>query len=243
MPGKIQIERGGGAARRGILPAVIFAALALPFAAPSPAAALEVSTIGGTYNLKVESFKERKFRAVIRQKYDFSCGSAAVATLLTHHYGIPTDETAVFKAMWTQGDPEKIRTAGFSMLDMHNYLKSRGLAVNGFRTTLDRVAEARVPVIALITTNGYAHFVVVSGISDARVLLADPAAGTKAIPRSEFEAGWNGIVLVVLERVELARQEFNRENDWEVQVQAPVESVASSSLGDLMLHLPSRNHF
>ncbi len=35
----------------------------------------------------VVSVKEARFTTTQRQQFDFSCGSAAVATLLTHHYG------------------------------------------------------------------------------------------------------------------------------------------------------------
>jgi len=37
----------------------------------------------GTLNVKVMSLKERQFRLTVRQKLDFSCGSAALSTLLT----------------------------------------------------------------------------------------------------------------------------------------------------------------
>src|SRR3546814_13412897 len=60
------------------------------------------------------------FRSVIRQRYDFSCGSAALATLLTYHYGAPTSEAMPFRAMWEKGDREAIRKVGFSMLDMRS---------------------------------------------------------------------------------------------------------------------------
>ena len=47
---------------------------------------------GSSYSMSVRSLKEMRlreaFRTTLRQQYDFSCGSAAVATLLTHHYGV-----------------------------------------------------------------------------------------------------------------------------------------------------------
>ncbi|WP_204283799.1 C39 family peptidase, partial [Klebsiella pneumoniae] len=66
------------------------------------------------------------FRTVVRQQYDYSCGSAAVATLLRYHYGRPTVESDVFSAMWRSGDQAQIKRAGFSMLDMKRYLDSQG---------------------------------------------------------------------------------------------------------------------
>ena len=54
--------------------------------------------------MRVRSLQEAKFAATIRQQYDFSCGSAALATLLTHHYQFPVSEDAVFDAMFAGGD-------------------------------------------------------------------------------------------------------------------------------------------
>ena len=37
----------------------------------------------GNYNISVTSYAERKFKTVYKQQYDFSCGSAALGSLLT----------------------------------------------------------------------------------------------------------------------------------------------------------------
>ena len=44
-----------------------------------------VGQAGGTFSVKVLSLKELRLRAVVLQQYDFSCGSAALATLLSYH--------------------------------------------------------------------------------------------------------------------------------------------------------------
>src|SRR3546814_17093066 len=85
--------------------------------AAAPAAAevrLTGPETGGTYQLQVMTWWDIPFRSVIRQRYDFSCGSAALATLLTYHYGAPTSEAMPFRAMWEKGDREAIRKVGFS---------------------------------------------------------------------------------------------------------------------------------
>ena len=88
----------------------------------------------GSFSVKTMSMKERQFRYTERQQYDFSCGSAALSTLLTHHYGDPVKEAAVYTTMWEKGDHAKIRKEGFSMLDMKRFLQSRGYAADGYRT-------------------------------------------------------------------------------------------------------------
>ncbi len=59
----------------------------------APAASVSVPGAQGQgISLRLTSLKEARFRNTIRQKYDFSCGSAAVATLLTYQYGYPVNE-------------------------------------------------------------------------------------------------------------------------------------------------------
>jgi predicted double-glycine peptidase len=143
------------------------------------------------------SWRDIPFRTVVRQQFDYSCGSAAVATLLSFHYATPVNEAAVFRAMWDVGDQARIQEVGFSMLDMKTYLDEAGFGADGLRVGLDQLAAAGVPAIALIVRDGYRHFVVIKGISEDAVLLGDPTLGLRSLPRADFEAQWNGIALVV----------------------------------------------
>ena len=74
--------------------------LALAWPGGLLAGSVEVNSgTGSTYTLHLTTLKEAKFRNTIRQKYDFSCGSAAVATLLTYQYGYPVTEQMAFAQM------------------------------------------------------------------------------------------------------------------------------------------------
>ncbi len=179
--------------------------------------------IGGAYSVPVTSLREARFGATVRQQYDFSCGSAALSTLLTHHYGDPVTEQQVFEQMFRRGDHGKIRREGFSLLDMKRYLDARGYEANGFEAPLDKLVRAGIPAIVLINENGYNHFVVVKGVRDARVLIGDPAGGARALRRDAFEAMWvNQIVFVILNRQERSR--FNAAADWATVPGAPIAS-------------------
>ncbi|HEX7038395.1 MAG TPA: C39 family peptidase [Pseudomonadales bacterium] len=214
--------------------------------AGSHAAAGEVGfTAGGArYQVAIASFQELRFRGVVRQTRDFSCGSAAVATLLSHHYRDQRSEEAVFTAMFEAGDQQKIRAKGFSLLDMKRYLEREGYAADGFRLTLDQLVELGVPAIALVETQGYSHFVVVKAVDDRRVLLADPAIGNHAMPRRRFEASWNGIFFIVRDRAQIARQHFNEAGAWAGQPDSPLaQAVSRSTLSQFALDLPVRRDY
>ena len=49
---------------------------------------------------------------------------------------------------------------------------------DGYRVSLDKLAELRIPAITVVSTNGYKHFVVIKGVAEKEVLVSDPAAGT-----------------------------------------------------------------
>ncbi|HEU5135903.1 MAG TPA: C39 family peptidase [Steroidobacteraceae bacterium] len=175
----------------------------------------------GGFAARVLSVKEARFTTTVRQQYDFSCGSAAIATLLTHHYGIPVTEREVFAQMFERGDQAKIRKEGFSMLDMKRYLESRGFLADGFEQPLERLEQERLPAIVLLSERGYRHFVVVKGIARGRVLVGDPAMGTRTLSFDRFSSLWvNHLLFVVHNRRETAR--FNLASDWRVAPGAPL---------------------
>lgn len=196
----------------------------------------------GNFQVEAKSLQETGWDRVIRQEYDFSCGSAAVATLLTYHYQRDTTEAEVFEIMIRDGDAEQIQRHGFSMLDMKRYLDSRGLNADGFRISLDDFIRIGVPAITMVNTGGYKHFVVVKGIDADNILVGDPAAGTLVVPRSQFEQLWNGTVLGARAEIEVARQHFNHDQDWAVRPDSPLaRGVNRSSVGASLLTLPAYN--
>lgn len=175
----------------------------------------------------VQSMQDRGFSRTVHQQYDFSCGSAAVATLLTYQYGDTVSEQTVFEAMWRHGDQELIRTEGFSLLDIKNFLQSRGYTADGYRIPLSRLQEQRTPAIVLINDQGYNHFVVVKGVSEGRVLVGDPSRGARSFPEEEFARLMsNPVVFVVTSDRQSAV--FNGKTDWATRPMAPMGTAVSA---------------
>jgi uncharacterized protein len=182
---------------------------------------LDYTLAGDSFKVHVVSMREARFQSIILQKYDYSCGSAALASLLTYHYDRPTTEDAVFKAMFNTGDQEKIQKEGFSLLDMKAHLARQGLVADGFKMSLDRLAQLGVPVITLINTGGYRHFVIIKGIRDDDVVIGDPAQGVIIVNREKFEPAWSGVVLVIRNEASRGKEHFNLAQDWRVRQKAP----------------------
>ncbi len=181
--------------------------------------------------------QETRSAGTIRQKYDFSCGSAALATLLRYHYDYDVSEEMAFRGMWARGDRDQIRMVGFSLLDMKRWLASRGLAADGYQVGLDQIAETGVPGIALIAVRNYRHFVVVKGVRGDEVLLGDPSLGLAVMPRAEFQAAWNGIYFVLTEDQDRARQSFGTRRQWAGFVRAPVGTFMADPVSQQALSL------
>jgi predicted double-glycine peptidase len=196
----------------------------------------------GVYALPVDSLRQVRFGTVVRQHQDWSCGSAAVATLLTYHYNHPVSEAEALEAMFARGNQARIRREGFSLLDMKIYLESLGYQANGFETSLDRLARVRVPAIVIVNDQGYNHFVVVKGLRHDSVLLGDPAKGNRVVSRPAFEAMWeNRIVFVITSRREGVA--FNFSEDWRFMAAPLGEAVSRDSLGAMLLTRAGPNDF
>ncbi|HUX63383.1 C39 family peptidase [Sulfuricella sp.] len=189
----------------------------------------------GSVTVKVSSLKERQFRTTVRQQYDYSCGAAALATLLTYHYHDPISEDKVFQEMWENGDQDKIHREGFSLLDIKQYLEAHDYSADGYEAPLDKLAEVGIPAIVLIRENGYNHFVVVKGLRNGQVAVGDPSAGAKIFPREEFEKMLINRILFVING---ARDKvvFDSRQDWHIREKAPLGIAAGpTDLANMIL--------
>ncbi len=145
---------------------------------------------GAVLTRQVESMQERRFRNVVRQHTDYSCGAAALATLLRHAYHLEADEGTVIEGMMGVADPQLVHQRGFSLLDVKRYVESLGMRGRGYRVDEERLRSLRVPGLVLMDVRGFRHFVVLKQVRGDVVDLADPILGNRSIPVSEFLAAW-----------------------------------------------------
>lgn len=175
-----------------------------------PAAADIISLPGGAmYNIPRKSIVDLRFTNVVRQRFDLSCGAAAVATLLNNFYGEKIDEKDTIEAIIKFGDKAKIEKDGFSMLELKRFGESKGYVVQGFKITKpEAITEIKIPYLTLINTRGYNHFVIVKGVKDGIVYIADPAFGNRSRPWAEFKEEWSTVILVYLSRTKKPDNQF-----------------------------------
>jgi len=193
---------------------------------------------GMMFAVPVTSMKDIPFRTVVRQQYDYSCGSAALATLLHYHYNMPVTEAEVFKSMYAKGDQAKIRKVGFSLLDIKSYLASRGFQADGYKMTFDQLVKINRPAIAVVTARTYRHFVVVKGARNGKVLIGDPAGGLRTYSNAEFSQIWNGVIFAI-HASKGVTVPYNRDEEWTPFALAPLgQPFSDDSLSSFTRELP-----
>jgi predicted double-glycine peptidase len=147
----------------------------------------------------LEPMSQLQFRNVIRQAYDYSCGSAALTTLLDYFLGRNLQEHQVMEGLLKFGEAEKIvERRGFSLLDMKRFVTALGYNSGGFRAKFEDLDELQHPAIVPIEYAGFKHFVVVRDVHNDHVFVADPALGNISFTRTRFEEIWDQNVLFVI---------------------------------------------
>lgn len=174
--------------RRGV-PVLLLAALgAIAALAGSPA--LGAGEIGAR-SKAVRSLLEVRQANVVRQRWDLSCGAAALSTILTYHLDDPVSEAEIIRSILRRSDPVRIRARqGFSLLDLKQFANGRGHPAEGYGQLDLQHLERLAPAIVPTRIGGYNHFVVFRGRVGDRVLLADPAFGNRTMTVDRFDSLW-----------------------------------------------------
>lgn len=152
----------------------------------------------------VKSMRELRFQNMVAQRTDFSCGAAAVATILKYFYGRDTTEHEVIDGMLKAADARAVHERGFSMLDIKRYTEALGMRGRGYQVAPYMLESIKIPVIVLLNVNGYQHFVILKKtINNAEhphgiVHLADPVLGNRIMKKEDFLLAWNGIAFAVI---------------------------------------------
>ena len=178
-------------------PAALVAAVAatvIGIAGPGNAASVDIGA-GQRIVAPLKTWKDLRDENLVVQRFDYSCGSAALATLMGYGYGQPIAEKEILNAVFATltGDEETTRRdKGLSLLDLQRVAEANGFSAQGFKIKADQLSALRGPVIVFISPNGYDHFAVLRGVRGDRVYLADPSRGNLRQPAYRFLDDWLG---------------------------------------------------
>ncbi len=143
----------------------------------------------------VRSMWEMRQQNIVLQKFDLSCGAAALATILRFQQGETLTERDVALGLVSRDvyirNPRLIRLRqGFSLLDMKRYVDRLGYDGQAFGSVTWKDLLSLAPAIVPVRFFGYNHFVVFRGALGHDVLLGDPAFGNRTMSRQRFVAAW-----------------------------------------------------
>ncbi|HNY78644.1 MAG: C39 family peptidase [Sedimentisphaerales bacterium] len=149
---------------------------------------------------RLESWKTIREKGIVMQSYDFSCGSAALATLMRYYFQDDVTEREVLENMLNALTDEQVRQRqenGLTMLDLKQCAERMGYQAVGVRLEPKILPQLQGPVLIHLQRQGYKHFAVLRGVRGDRAYVADPSSGNVRLPMSRFLRQWTNVALVL----------------------------------------------
>ncbi|MEM8864037.1 MAG: cysteine peptidase family C39 domain-containing protein [Planctomycetota bacterium] len=141
----------------------------------------------------VASWTSLKQRNIVMQQRDYSCGAAALATVVRYHLGDPVDEGVFLRALDQILTAEEIEDRienGLAMSDLRRAAVRTGYQSVAARLSLEKLFEAKSPLVVGIEEDDFKHFVVYRGTDLRWVYLADPIRGNIRVRICDFQKQW-----------------------------------------------------
>jgi predicted double-glycine peptidase len=158
----------------------------------------------------VRSWLELRNQNIVMQRRDYSCGAAALATVIRYHWGDNATETQLIREAIRMLTPEEMKERyknGLALTDLRRLAVRVGYLATIGRLDYQKLRESKVPLIVGIVVDGFDHFVVYRGTDGYYVYLADPARGNVRTPIPEFLDQWQkNLALVVVKRGKDAKE-------------------------------------
>lgn len=166
----------------------------------------------------VRSFKEMRQENVVIQMTRYTCGAAALATIVNYYLGGKTTEVQVIDLTGEFDLTEEERRAldketdmtdqerneilrgtvrAISLLELKRAAEALGYEAGGYWMELEHLLKLDSPVIVHTIFRGRPHFSVLKGIRGNTVFLACPSLGNMHLSVGRFMKMWQGIAFVV----------------------------------------------
>jgi len=142
---------------------------------------------------KVKSWIEFKNHNLVRQHYDYSCGSASLATILHYFYDQNISEKIILKEILNhKGINQRAKElehgeVALSFFELGEYAKTKGFKAMGLALDLESLKKLKIPVVLFVKIRQDEHFTVFRGVDSNYVYLADPSLGNIKVSLSKFK--------------------------------------------------------
>jgi predicted double-glycine peptidase len=157
-----------------------------------------------TFEQYTKSWLELRRRNVVIQQYDYSCGAAAVATVLRYYWEDSITEKQILETLLKILTVDEVKDRikkGMSITDLRRASVEMGYLSSIGTMTFEQLSQSKIPLVVPIKVKQFDHFVVFRGVADGRVYLADPVRGNVRPTVPEFCGQWQkGAILVVIKK-------------------------------------------
>jgi predicted double-glycine peptidase len=148
----------------------------------------------------LKSWKALRDQNVVIQRYDYSCGAGALATLMRYYFGDQVSEEEILLSILEPMTHEQVldrEKNGLSLLDLKHCAEQRGYHAVGVKLNYASLKRLKGPVLVHLEREGYKHFAVLKGVRGDRIYLADPSRGNIRMSVFCFAQEWTGVALVL----------------------------------------------
>lgn len=143
----------------------------------------------------VKSWIEFRNADLVRQQYDYSCGSASLATILKYYYDDSdiTERGIIDEILKSKGyalNENEVLKEGdniISFSDLSSYAQKKGFKAVGLAVDFESLSKVKIPVIIFVSVRGIDHFSVYKGMNKEYIYLADPSFGNIKIKIHRFK--------------------------------------------------------
>lgn len=135
------------------------------------------------FNAGARSWSEARDHLVIKQKFDMSCGAAALASVLQIYYGAETDETDIMDIIGLRDE--------YSFAELASAAGELGYRAVPLSADFETLIKLQIPVVLFINSFGAGHFTVFKGSDGHNVWLGDPAWGNVHLAKADFLKRWH----------------------------------------------------
>lgn len=142
------------------------------------------------------TWHDYRFRNMVEQGLDMSCGAASLAALLTY-YGKQTINEAqllsVLASLVEKQEEENVIRDGFSLLHLKRAAGKLGFELKAAHTQIEQMVRFESPAMLQLKTRMGYHFVLWHGRVDGLNWLGDPTRGDLWLDDAELQEQWTGI--------------------------------------------------
>lgn len=149
---------------------------------------------------QLHTWKDALEQNIVMQRFDYSCGPAAMATLMSYYFNDEVSEREILIDIVSNLSAEEFenrKLEGLSMLDLKNFAELHGYQAFGVRLDPSALSKLRGPILVYLETADFKHFAVLRGVREDRVFLSDPSRGNVRMSLARFFQEWPGIALVL----------------------------------------------